>query len=172
LLYLGRTQEAIEAVKKAIDIFENCEPDKNEEKKEEPDEKMKKIVEDTAKFNLIQYQNFLCSASFMQGSDFPQVMTECDKGMELCSAMDSEVLKPEGEKIKKEFENIKLKALAKSKGTCALDLKEQMKKEESKEEVSTLAKKSSVSVGMAATAFLMTSGVVFGTMLLMQRRRQ
>jgi len=85
---------------------------------------MSAIQVEAQNYNRIQFQNFLCSARYMQGTQLDKVIKDAQVGIELCSAYSYELLKPEMTRMKEEFEGIKLKAEARMNNTCAMNLKE------------------------------------------------
>tara|TARA_B110000285_G_scaffold139338_1_gene155938 strand:+ start:550 stop:861 length:312 start_codon:yes stop_codon:yes gene_type:complete len=85
---------------------------------------MSAIQVEAQHYNRIQFQNFLCSARYMEGSNLEKVIKEAEVGVELCSAYSYELLKPEMERMKAEFEGMKLKAEARINNTCAMTLKD------------------------------------------------
>ena len=114
----------------------------------------------------------MCSSLYIDGKDFPRVKKECAKGVELCSNFKFELLIPEAEKLKLEFESIMLKAEAKMKRVSCLDLREQQemeKKLNNPAEVKTLAQKQSMSIGAATTTFFVTSAAAYCVFLAYQK---
>lgn len=95
---------------------------------------MSAIQVEAQNYNRIQFQNFLCSARYMQGTQLDKVIKDAQVGIELCSAYSYELLKPEMTRMKEEFEGIKLKAEARMNNTCAMNLKEGQSKANSQEE--------------------------------------
>lgn len=127
LLQLGKKEQAIDAIKKAIDIFENPEEAAvPAEEKEGLDTKAAQATEEQLSFQRIQFQNFLASVLYMQGRDWDQVVEASEKGIQLCQDFKGGELMAEADKQGKEFANIKLKAMARSKNMSALDLREQL----------------------------------------------
>ena len=87
-LQLGQIEKARDAIKEAIDIYENpVEKEVSPEEKEGIDSKVMQATEDQLAFNMIQYQNMLASVLYMLGSascDWDEVIEASEKGIKLC----------------------------------------------------------------------------------------
>ena len=113
LLQLGKKDQAIDAIRQAIDVYEN--PEENAvvaEEQEGMEARVVKATEEQLAINRIQYQNFLASVLYMQGRNWDQVIEASEKGLQLCQDFKCAQLMPEADKQGKEFANIKLKAMA------------------------------------------------------------
>lgn len=82
------------------------------------------LLTEAQSFNRIQYQNFLCSALFLIGKDFDEVVKECQTGIDLCTKFKYEPLKAECTRILGEFKSIQIKGRAKGLNTNAMELRE------------------------------------------------
>ena len=172
LLILNRKPEAIESIDKAIDLHDNPEADKYKPAGSEDAEKEGKgnTADQAMNFNRIQYQNFLASSLFMHGKDWARTIKEAEKGVELCKAFNFEPLKPEADRMLNEFNGIKNKARAKSQNTNALELleKEENEIKTDDDDLKVVAQKS-FSTSSALTAFAVTSGIVYLSILGFQK---
>ena len=127
-LVLGDKAKALEYIRAAIDIHENPAEDKYKppsHQNEKEGQQLRAATGEAQKFNRIQYQNFLCSTLFMQGTDFDACITEVDKGIALCDTFEYAPLKPESVKMANEFISMRIKARARKQNTNALEIKAQ-----------------------------------------------
>jgi hypothetical protein len=70
---LNKSEDALVAISSAIDIFDNFEEDKYKLKEDKiiaAQSDVLKLQGEAAKFNRIQYQNFLASCLFMKGDNW------------------------------------------------------------------------------------------------------
>jgi len=163
-LILGRKDEAIANIEKAIDVHTNPAVDKYIPK----DGAQTTVAKDASDFNRIQFQNFLCSSLYMQGKQLDRVVTEAQKGSTMCSAYQYAPLKPECDRMKLEFDGMVCKAKAMKENMSALEYKAREAGAEEAPEVpeqKIIAQKSTVSAGQATATFFLSTGLALAGIL-------
>lgn len=163
-LILGRKDDAVANIEKAIDVHTDPAVDKYIPK----DGALTTVAKDASDFNRIQFQNFLCSSLYMQGTQLDRVVTEAQKGSTMCGTYQYAPLKPECDRMKLEFDGMVCKAKAMKENMNALEYKAREAGIEEAPDVpdhKIIAQKSSVSAGQATATFLLSTGLALAGIL-------